>query len=181
MDRMNIKALAKLQVFIDQAVGVVPREQAQKNNSEIADSIEKNLTMLAAGDKQSLTKNFIRMAINDTSEYRAIAASLRRTEAYSMVLFLLEEGEGEKLEALSARYGISTGHFRRLFRNALGSNPKSNLKDWRLARAVLAVVERQQSVTEVAMAYGFASPSHFSNEVKKTLGLSLTNLFGINE
>jgi len=181
MDGMNIKALAKLQVFIDQAVGSVPRSQPLINDPELSDRIEKSLAVLAAEDKKKLTTHFLRMAMNDTPEYRAIAASLRRTEAYSMVSFLLQEGEGEKLEALSARYGISAGHFRRLFRAALGSNPKSDLKDWRLAKAVLAVIERQQSVTEVAMAYGYASPSHFSNEVKKTLGLSLTNLFAVHE
>ena len=173
MDSQDVQTLTKLQAFIDHALGVSPGMSAGSN----AAAGPVSLMAMPAVDDKRLTINFLRMAIDDTPEYRHIAASLRRTEAYSMVSFLLQEGQGEKVEDLSARYGISAGHFRRLFRAALGGSPKSALKDWRLAKAVLAVIERQHSVTEVAMAHGFASPSHFSSEVKKSLGLSLTHLF----
>ena len=176
MDSQDVKELTKLQVFIDHALGVLPHAQASNEMTVMTDAGARDPAPLGS-DGENLTARFLRMAIDDTPEYRKIAESLRRTEAYSMVSFLLQEGQGEKLHALSARYGISAGHFRRLFRSALGSSPKSALKDWRLAKAVLAVIERRQSVTEVAMAHGYASPSHFSSEVKKSLGLSLTHLF----
>jgi AraC-like DNA-binding protein len=176
MDSQDVKELTKLQVFIDHALGVLPHAQASNEMTVMTDAGARGPAPLGS-DGANLTARFLRMAIDDTPEYRKIAESLRRTEAYSMVSFLLREGQGEKLHALSARYGISAGHFRRLFRSALGSSPKSALKDWRLAKAVLAVIERRQSVTEAAMAHGYASPSHFSSEVKKSLGLSLTHLF----
>lgn len=177
MDSQDVKTLTKLQAFIDHALGVSPGAPVSAGDAAAGSTGALNSAVSAALDGNRPTASFLRMAIDDTPEYRQIARSLRRTEAYSMVSFLLQEGQGEKLEDLSARYGISAGHFRRLFRAALGGNPKSALKDWRLAKAVLAVIERQQSVTEVAMAHGFASPSHFSSEVKKSLGLSLTHLF----
>lgn len=176
MDNKDVKALTKLQAFIDQALGVKPGIRGQVLGSLMHGANASAALMREGKDDAAVVANFLRMAIDDTPEYQEIAASLRRTEAYSMVTFLLQEGQGKKLEALSARYGVSAGHFRRLFRAELGCSPKSELNDWRLAKAVLAVIERQHSVTEVAMAHGYASPSHFSNEVKKTLGLSLTHL-----
>lgn len=168
--------MTKLQAFIDHALGVPPMRLSTPGADVGTDADMSLPSWCADCDQQRLTASFLRMAIDDTPEYRRIAASLRRTEAYSMVSFLLREGEGKKLGALSARYGISAGYFRRIFRDALGSSPRSALNDWRLAAAILAFVERRQSVTEVALAHGFASPSHFSSEVKKSLGLSLTHL-----
>jgi len=180
MDNQDVKILTKLQAFIDHALGV-PRTQYTPPETSEAGAVvcTETLSPLACAslDRDRLAESFVRMAVDDTPEYRRIASSLRRTEAYSMVSFLLQEGRGEKLGALSERYGISAGHFRRMFRASLGSSPKSDLNDWRLAEAILAVIERRHSVTEVAMAHGFASPSHFSSEVKKSLGLSLTHLF----
>jgi AraC-like DNA-binding protein len=175
----DVKGLTKLQAFIDHAMGVSLGTRATAYEEGELKNISDVSSLLDASCRKghSFTLAFLRMAFENTPEYRQIAACLRRTEAYSMVAFLLREGAGEKVEALSARYGISAGHFRRMFRAAFGCSPKSELNDWRLATAVLAVIERQQSVTDIAMAHGYASPSHFSNEVKKSLGLSLTHLF----
>src|SRR5450830_1129582 len=173
----DVKNLTKLQAFIDHAMGISLSNPVPSSNSGDADIAAPEVLHASVEQGQSLVLTFLRMAGDDSPEYQKIAATLRRTEAYSMVSFLLQEGQGETMEALSARYGISAGHFRRMFRASLGSSPKSELNDWRLATAVLAVIERRYSVTEVAMAHGYASPSHFSNEVKKTLGLSLTHLF----
>ncbi|MFC6841788.1 helix-turn-helix domain-containing protein [Xanthomonas theicola] len=179
MDAHDVKILTKLQAFIDHALGPSPVSCTIAgceggNGAAVAAQPASDPTAL---DGNRLVARFLRMAIDDTPDYRRIASSLRRTEAYSMVSFLLQEGQGAKIEALSARYGISAGHFRRTFRTVLGGSPKSVLNDWRLAKAILAFIERQHSVTEVALEHGFASASHFSSEVKKSLGLSLTHLF----
>ena len=172
----SLKVLIKLQVFIDSGLD----ERTHPSSRVIEDNVE-FLTKLP--EKGSCIKAwFLRMAINKTPEYLDISAALRRTETYSIVSFLLREGgEGEKLKILSARYGVSACHFRRLFRSGTGSSPKSELKEWQLARAVLAVIEDRQSITAAAMAHGYASSSHFSNEVRKSVGLSLTHLFGVGK
>lgn len=172
MNGPEVRTLAKLQVFIDHAFGIPPHSGEGEEDGGFAGG-------LLDGNPKRLTVGFLRMAIEDTPEYRCIAAGLRRTEIYSMVSFLLQQGQGENLAALSERYGISAGHFRRIFRASLGDSPKATLKGWRLASAVLDVIERRQSVTDVAMAHGYASPSHFSSEVKKLTGLSLTRLFDV--
>ena len=179
MDNEDVKKITKLQAFIDHAMGISLGSLAAGGETETvaADTDLPSLLEAAGLRGETMALNFLRLVIGDTPQYRQIARLLRRTEAYSMVSFLLQEGQGEKVEALSARYGVSAGHFRRIFRTALGRSPKSALNDWRLAKAVLTFIEEQQSITDVAMTHGYASPSHFSNEVKKTLGLSLTNLF----
>ncbi|MGZ9713400.1 helix-turn-helix domain-containing protein [Glaciimonas sp. GNP009] len=174
MNLESLKVLIKLQVFIDS--GLDERTQLEirptENNVELLPKLH-----VTGGCIKSL---FLRMAIDKTPEYIRISAALRRTETYSIVSFLLREGgEGEKLKTLSARYGVSACHFRRLFRSGTGSSPKSELKEWQLAKAVLAVIADRQSITEAAIAHGYASSSHFSNEVRKSVGLSLTHLFGV--
>ncbi|KAF3999326.1 helix-turn-helix domain-containing protein [Glaciimonas immobilis] len=172
MNLESIKMLVMLQVFIDSGLG--------KRNEPISPEIDNSVEFLKGLPVKGrcLKSWFLRMAIDKTPEYIRISEALRRMEAYSMVSFLLQEGgSGEKLQSLSARYGVSTCHFRRLFRSGLGSSPKSSLKDWQLAKAVLAVIEDRQTITEAAMLHGYASSSHFSNAVRQSLGLSLTHLF----
>src|ERR1700693_1483650 len=110
MDSQDVKELTKLQVFIDHALGVLPYAQSSNEMTVMTGACARDPAPPGA-DGENLTARFLRMAIDDTPEYRKIAESLRRTEAYSMVSFLLQEGQGEKLHALSARYGISAGHF----------------------------------------------------------------------
>lgn len=175
MNVESIRLLIKLQVFIDS--GLDERRECKSRAPEIKQEALARLHVKGACIKSW----FLRMAIDNTPEYLRISAALRQTEAYSMVSFLLREGgQGEKLNMLSARYGVSTCHFRRLFRSGLGSSPKSELKGWQLAKAVLAVIEDRRSITDAAMAHGYASSSHFSNEVRKSVGFSLTQLFDAN-
>ncbi|MGL6148964.1 MAG: helix-turn-helix domain-containing protein, partial [Plesiomonas sp.] len=70
-------------------------------------------------------------------------------------------------------------HFRRLCRHALGSAAKAELRDWRMARSLLDVVEGQENLTQVAIKHGYASSSHFSNEIRELLGVSPRGLSNI--
>ncbi|KVD78006.1 AraC family transcriptional regulator [Burkholderia sp. ABCPW 14] len=98
---------------------------------------------------------------------------LRSQETYGLVRFLLGERLSNKtIPELSERYGVSESHFRRLCKQALGKSLKRELRQWRAATALLDVVEGQQSMTQLAMSHGFASPSHFSQEIKNLFGLS---------
>lgn len=170
MDNADMGRFIKLQVFVDQALGIPPSHKTFK-----APAGEVTMPTFEAGREAA---GFVWMAVRDTEQYRAVAQRLRRTEGYSMVDFLLRESAGEKIETLSLRYGVSPGHFRRLFRKAIGRTPKAELKEWQLARAVLAFIDGKQSITDIASGHGYSSPSHFSNEARKALGISLTQLLG---
>jgi len=186
MNNEEMTQLVKLQVFIDHAFGVLPRSPNSAQTVRAAQllprvstsSCGEGLSDMPVWDRNHAVTSFVRMAVHDTPEYRAMAQRLRRTEGYSMVDFLLQQGEGEKIETLSQRYGISAGHFRRLFRKETGKTPKAAIREWRLARAVLDFLDGRETITEIASEHGYASPSHFSNEARKVLGVSLSQLRG---
>lgn len=168
-------ALVKLQVFIDES----RRVSLKYDPLQHWDSIELNRDPLIAncGDVERwlLTQNHELPA-----EMGMLASFLRRTEWYWLIRFLLNESVNNgKITELGARYGLSYSHFRRLCRNALGNSAKNELRGWRIARALLDVVEEGQSLTEVAMRYGYASSSHLSNDIRDAFGVSPRGLWNI--
>lgn len=63
---------------------------------------------------------------------------------------------------LAAQVGMSTRQLERLFRRYLNRSPKRYYMELRLGRARNLLMQTDMSVTNVALACGFTSPSHFS-------------------
>lgn len=63
---------------------------------------------------------------------------------------------------IAEELGISTRQLERLFGRYLNSSPKQYFMEMRLQRAQNLLVQSEQSITEIAMACGFQSTSHFS-------------------
>ena len=63
---------------------------------------------------------------------------------------------------LAQDVGLSTRQLERLFRRYLNRSPKRYYMELRLQRARNLLLQTEMSVIEVALACGFASPSHFS-------------------
>jgi AraC family transcriptional regulator, glycine betaine-responsive activator len=68
--------------------------------------------------------------------------------------------------------GISTRQLERLFGKYLNSTPKHYYMEMRLQRARNLLVQSEQSITEIAMACGFRSNSHFSKVFRGHFGTS---------
>ncbi len=64
--------------------------------------------------------------------------------------------------ALAAQAGMSTRQLERLFRRFLNRSPKRYYMELRLQKARSLLMQTEMSVINVALASGFASPSHFS-------------------
>lgn len=64
--------------------------------------------------------------------------------------------------ALAEQAGMSTRQLERLFRRYLNRSPKRYYMELRLQRARHLLLQTEMSVINVALASGFASPSHFS-------------------
>jgi transcriptional regulator GlxA family with amidase domain len=64
--------------------------------------------------------------------------------------------------ALARDVGLSPRQLERLFRRYLGRSPKRYYMELRLAKARNLLMQTDMSVINVALACGFASPSHFS-------------------
>ena len=63
---------------------------------------------------------------------------------------------------LARQVGLSTRQLERLFRRYLNRSPKRYYMELRLGKARNLLMQTDMSVINVALACGFASPSHFS-------------------
>ena len=161
--------LAKLQVFMDRAFDTVDTG----SNAAYACLQIPGENLQCPG---KLERWYVAQCLAGNSEYLQFARWLRQSERYQLVRFLLREGAcGGKLCQLARRYGVSISHFRRLCHNALGGAAKPELRGWRTAQALLAI-SPHETLTEIALAFGFSSPSHFSKDIRDLLGVSPSSL-----
>jgi|GEM_PF-456631 len=168
-------ALVKLQVFIDEAKNFTLKYEQQQSWSCIELNKFPHISTFNDVERWLLSQN---QTLSD--EMAELAAFLRRTEWYWLIRYLLNESlNNGKLNELGARYGLSYSHFRRLCRNALGNSAKSEMRGWRIARALLDVVEEGENLTQIAMRYGYASSSHLSNDIRDAFGVSPRGLWNI--
>lgn len=75
-------------------------------------------------------------------------------------------------EDLADAAGISVRQMERLFRRYLATSPKRHYQALRLNRAKDLLVQSNMSITEIAMATGFAAVSHFSKCFRAQFGVS---------
>ncbi|MFO1105298.1 MAG: GlxA family transcriptional regulator [Amaricoccus sp.] len=82
----------------------------------------------------------------------------------STVIHMMEENIEEPISpaALAEDVGMSTRQLERLFRRYLNRSPKRYYMELRLKKARNLLMQTDMSVINVALACGFASPSHFS-------------------
>lgn len=168
---LNFASLCKLQAFVDasQRRNIVPHRPTPWGYAPLS---KEEYAQVVSG-KFDLW--FLESCLQQPGETSVISDFFRCSESYRLIRFLLEESEKNmSLREISARYGLSSSHFRRLTRYALGNNTKTELRNWRVIRALLASIgtEKKQRLTDTAIEYGYASLSHFSGEVKSLFGAS---------
>jgi transcriptional regulator GlxA family with amidase domain len=80
------------------------------------------------------------------------------------VIHMMEENIEEPISpaTLAQDVGMSTRQLERLFRRYLNRSPKRYYMELRLGKARNLLMQTEMSVINVALACGFASPSHFS-------------------
>ncbi|MET2831188.1 GlxA family transcriptional regulator [Mesorhizobium shangrilense] len=71
---------------------------------------------------------------------------------------------------LARRLGVSTRQLERLFERYMNTSPKKYIMDLRLHRARNLIVQSEQALTDIAMACGFVSTSHFSKVYREHFG-----------
>lgn len=171
----RLEVWSKLLVFIDEARNMTDFDTGIIHWAPLP---VEDVTMWQ--DRKRCESWFLQQILDPSPMFSHLLALLRRSESYWLVRFLLAQSTcNSTLQTLGQRYGLSYSHFRRLCRHALGSAAKSELRDWRMARALLDVVDGQENLTQVAMKHGYASSSHFSNEIRVLLGVSPRGLSNI--
>lgn len=92
------------------------------------------------------------------------------TEAVELMEANLEELVN--LDELAALVGVSRRQLERLFKKYLGCVPRRYYLDLRLKRARQLLLQTASSISEIAIACGFVSASHFSKSYREMFGLS---------
>jgi len=73
---------------------------------------------------------------------------------------------------IGAAVGLSTRQLERIFARSLGVSPQRYYRQLRLRRARLLIDSSHLPLTEISLACGFESSSHFSREFKREYGTS---------
>jgi len=76
------------------------------------------------------------------------------------------------LDALAAVAGLSPSHFSRVFRQTIGRSPMQFVAAYRVEQAKRRLADPQTSLSEVALACGFADQAHFTRTFKQAEGLT---------
>jgi AraC family transcriptional regulator, glycine betaine-responsive activator len=97
-----------------------------------------------------------------------------RNEHLKRAIAIMEESIEAPISPslIAEELNISTRQLERLFGRYLNSTPKHYFMEMRLHRAQNLLVQSEQSVTEIAMACGFQTASHFSKVFRAYFGRS---------
>ena len=82
------------------------------------------------------------------------------------------------LRSLASTTGMSPFHFGRTFKRSTGCSPQEYFTNLRVNEARRLLRETEQPVIEVAMAVGYANPSHFTQIFCRVTGMTPTTFRG---
>jgi transcriptional regulator GlxA family with amidase domain len=122
-----------------------------------------------------VAENFMHERIRESADSQRMALRTRLGLVHPKLLNVVELMEQHVEEPLSqaelARQAdLSTRQLERLFRQHLNRTPNSYYQKLRLQAARSLLNQTSMSVTEVALACGFVSASHFSKCYRRTFG-----------
>lgn len=108
---------------------------------------------------------------------RPQARRRRAEQARAAAVALAARPEDDwSLDTLARQVHSSPFHLARSFRGELGEPVHQYLLRMRLARALEAVLDSQEALTDVALRLGFANPSHFTAAFRRSYGVTPTAL-----
>ncbi|MFZ5961739.1 GlxA family transcriptional regulator [Thalassococcus sp. BH17M4-6] len=134
-------------------------------------SIDLMLTIIADDHGEDLANavadQLIYSSIRTDQDTQRLSVPTRigvRHPKLSQVIHMMEAHVEEPISpsVLASEVGMSTRQLERLFRRYLNRSPKRYYMELRLQKARNLLMQTDMSVINVALACGFASPSHFS-------------------
>ena len=125
------------------------------------------------GLAQAIAIHLARHYVDFARENRSASPSLPGFKLKQVTEWMAENLADEcNLDGLAARAKLSKFHFLRLFKRAMGVSPARHLIRLRMDAARRLLRETDQSVVAIAVAVGYANPSHFAQLFRRETGLS---------
>jgi AraC family transcriptional regulator len=100
-----------------------------------------------------------------------VSAADRRRSVEAALWIDEHSHEDIDLQAAAAQVDLSPFHFLRIFAKAIGATPHQYLLRSRLRRAARLLVEKERSVTDIALDVGFADLSNFVRSFHRAAGV----------
>ncbi len=138
------------------------------------------LRMRGAGSEimyESLARIFLVKLVQRYGEMRSEALLFSRgftASHYKRVLDFIAEhyGEAITIDDMARTAGLSTAHFSRLFKEVLGDSPYQFLMDFRVEQSKKMLADPARTMSDIALACGFADQPHFSRIFKRLTGVT---------
>lgn len=100
------------------------------------------------------------------------SAAHKETEKLKRMLIYLHDHYRDKitLAEMSKDCGVSGGEFCRFFKRKMEQTPFEYLQAYRIERSLPELLEKADSITEVALRHGFNGSSYYAETFKKEMG-----------
>mgnify|MGYP000944189095 CR=1 FL=1 len=104
------------------------------------------------------------------------------TSLINNILDYIEENIHERLylEDIARHFSISRHHFNRMFKVVSGMTLKQYILGRKLTEALIYISEKNSSILDASIEFGFEYPEVFSRAFKKRFGTAPSNCIGIN-
>jgi len=136
-----------------------------ENNGIGRNEIMGSLSVLIA---HAMVRGLLR--IQNTAESLSVQFEIERVIQYLHQHF----GEKIKITDLAVLSRMSESHFNRVFKKEAGIAPMECLMQIRIEKAKKLLKSPRVNITEVSLACGFGSTSHFSSSFQKSAGMTPT-------
>lgn len=103
---------------------------------------------------------------------RRLGSEAQRTTRKAMAYIHEHYAEPISREDVAAHIGVSARHLTRCFHQEMGVSPITYLSRYRVERAKRLLEAGDKTITEVAIATGFASSSYFADAFRRETGMS---------
>lgn len=128
-------------------------------------------------DPQELCAFLVELLRRDPQLHERLRAHVAAGEHYQIARYVLGEPPSARIGDLAASYGLSATHFRLRCGEVFGRSAKDQLRQLRASHALLSYQGSQTVLSDLALDAGYASQSHFSDEIKAFVGLSPRHIY----
>ena len=133
--------------------------------------VEEDMERLNRGVAAVLGKGLFSVEAS-LARQRRLGSEGQRTARRAMAYFHEHYAGSISRADVTHHLGVTQDHLTRVFRQEVGVTPIAYLNRYWLKRARTLLKAGEKSVTEIAMAVGFSSPSHFSRLFRREVGTS---------